>query len=114
MEIRCRKCDCSHNTGASCSAKSIDVDKQHGCGTYIKNELKQNLIIENGNLFEVSEELVAKNMKNVPLSCCAKTCLFNKNGKECTAHGITVIDGAQDGAPEGCSAVAECATYCEE
>jgi len=113
MEIRCRKCDCSYNTGASCEAKGIQVGRGHDCETYLKNELKQNLIIENGNLFEVAEELVSKNMKNVPLACDAKSCIFNKSGKECTANGITVIDG-DDESQKGCSEKAECATFCEQ
>ena len=116
MEIRCRKCDCSYNTGASCAAAEIEVDKGFHCKTYLKNNLKSDLIIENGNLFEISESLVAKNVKNVPLKCSAKTCLYNKSGCECTANGITIIDGDQVVDTKNntcCSPNAECATYVE-
>ncbi|MCL2570152.1 MAG: DUF1540 domain-containing protein [Firmicutes bacterium] len=103
MEIRCKKTDCAYNTGASCSAESIMVGGYADCETYSPDELKKSLIIKNGNLFEISEELVAKNTRNVPLSCRAKHCLFNRQSK-CYANGITVIDDEDD---------AGCATFIE-
>ena len=103
MEIRCKKCDCSYNTGASCGADHIDVGGNADCETYNCDELKESLMVENGNLFEISEELVAKNMRNVPLNCRARDCLFNRLDK-CYANGITVIDDDND---------AGCATFIE-
>ena len=101
MEIRCRKGDCAYNNGCSCNAKAIDVTRGIACETYIKDELKKSLIIQNGNLFEVSEELVARNLRNVHLKCMAKGCLYNQDTK-CQANGISVIDNEDD---------AECATF---
>lgn len=112
MEIRCRKGDCAYNTGCSCSAKCVEVDKAADCKTYHRDELKKSLIIENGNLFEISEELVAKNLRNVPLTCRATNCLYNR-GRLCHANGISIIDdfrGDPDGGTETC---APCATYIE-
>lgn len=103
MEIRCRKGDCTHNTGCSCMAKEIMVTRQGNCMTYQKDELKESLIIENGNLFEISSELVAKNLRNVPLKCRASNCLYNRS-KECHANGIFIIDDEN---------LAECATFIE-
>jgi len=110
MEIRCRKTDCSYNTGASCKAAKINV-ANGCCQTYAKNDLKQALIIENGNLFEISEELVAKNVRNVPLSCQQKNCLYHRKDCSCSAHGITVIDGELEDGDTVCSKNAECATF---
>jgi len=73
------------------------------CESYQSDELKKSLIIKNGNLFEISEELVAKNLRNVPLSCRARHCLYNKEMK-CHANGISIIDDESD---------AECATFIE-
>jgi len=103
MEIRCRKGDCKFNTGCSCGAGIIEVDRGHMCGTYCKDMLKESLIIQNGNLFEVSEELVAKHLKNVGLGCKARNCLFNREAM-CYANGISVIGDEGD---------ACCATYIE-
>ena len=103
MEIRCKKGDCKHNTGCSCSARSIEISRGTGCCSYRKDQVKENLIIENGNIFEISEELVTRNLKSVPLDCRAKNCLYNRN-ELCCANGITVIDGNNHDN-------AECATY---
>jgi len=105
MEIRCRKGDCSYNTGCSCNAKGIEVSKDADCCSYIKDELKHSLIIENGNLFEISEELVARNLRDVPLKCKSRNCLYNRE-QLCSANGISVIDEC-DGQE------AACATYIE-
>jgi hypothetical protein len=111
MEVRCRKGDCSFNTGCSCKAKGITIEREStACDTYDKDPIKKSLIIENGNIFEVTDkEVVAKNMRNVPLACEAKSCLYNKNAK-CCANGITVIDGnnTETGRED-----AECATFVE-
>ena len=104
MEIRCRKGDCTFNNGCSCMAKSVMVGKRGDCEAYDCDELKQNLIIENGNLFEISEELVARNLRDVSLGCMARSCLYNKEQK-CYANGISVIDEDSD---------AQCATYIEK
>lgn len=103
MEILCRKTDCTYNTGCSCKANGIDVDRAFRCATFTKDDLKEALIIENGNLFEVSEELVPKNIRNVPLGCRARNCLYNREEK-CYANGISIIDDSDE---------AECATYIE-
>jgi len=84
-------------------AKEIMVTRQGNCMTYQKDELKESLIIENGNLFEISSELVAKNLRNVPLKCRASNCLYNRS-KECHANGIFIIDDEN---------LAECATFIE-
>ena len=108
MEIRCRKGDCSYNNGCSCTAKEIEVTRDACCSTYMADSVKQTLIIENGNLFEVSEELVAKNLRNVGLVCRATDCLYNR-GRLCHANGISIIDET----PETTSETAPCATYIE-
>ena len=82
-------------------AKDVHVGKGVDCESYHRDELKNSLIIENGNLFEISEELVAKNMRNVPLACSARVCIYNKDEK-CYANGISVIDDENE---------AVCATY---
>ena len=103
MEIRCKKGNCKHNTGCSCSAKSVEVSRGVVCNSYENDELKEDLMIENGNIFEVAEELVARNLKNVPLVCRVKNCLYNRQ-ETCHANGITVIDGDDS---------ADCATFIE-
>lgn len=109
MEIRCKKGDCTHNTGCSCRAKNIDIEKNTAaCGSYVKDDLKENLIIRNGNLFDVADELVPGNTNNIPLDCHQRGCLYNKKEK-CCANGITVIDGETPDGKED----AECATFIE-
>ena len=105
MEIRCKKENCEYNTGCSCKAHSIAVDRAHSCCTYTPSPLKQNLIDQNGNIFEVAENKVQNHLRNVPLTCTARTCLFNKEEK-CQANGISVIDGDQGEQEAGC------ATFC--
>ena len=106
MEIRCKKGDCKHNTGCSCDAKSIMIERGSvTCASYVKDSLKENLIIENGNIFQVAEELVERNTNNVPLECQQRSCLYNKD-LQCLANGITVID---NDAKADCNA--ECATF---
>lgn len=105
MEIRCKKGDCKHNTGCSCCAGTVEIERVVTCGSYVKDDIKEALMIENGNIFEVAEELVSKNIKDVPLACRARNCLYNKSDK-CSANGITVIDGEVANHEE-----AECATF---
>ncbi|MCL2846519.1 MAG: hypothetical protein FWE38_02395 [Firmicutes bacterium] len=83
-------------------AKLVSVGRKSNCESYMSDELKHNLIIENGNLFEISEELVARNLRNVPLACRARICLYNREGS-CWANGISVIDDDD----------AQCATFIE-
>lgn len=110
MEIRCRKGDCTHNTGSSCRAKAIKICKDTAeCETFQQDDIKHSIVIENGNIFEAAENLKAANTRNVPLSCTATDCLFNKS-KDCIANGIVVVD---DGATEE-KCGASCATFCED
>ena len=102
MEIRCKKEDCKHNTGCSCKANLIDVDRAAHCGSYINNPIKDDIMAENGNIFKVAEEKVAQNLLNVPIECHAKNCLFNKD-ERCHANGITVTEGEK---------LADCVTFC--
>ena len=103
MEIRCKKEDCKHNTGCSCRASSIEIDRIHHCDSYVKNPIKQRLMQDNGNIFEVAEEMVPHHLKNIPLECVAKNCLYNKT-ELCHANGITVVEDSN---------CADCATFCE-
>jgi hypothetical protein len=91
MEIRCKKGNCKHNTGCSCCAHTVEISRAVECNSFVKDEIKDDLMIENGNIFEIAEELVPKNLKNVPLACRARNCLYNKQD-QCHANGITVID----------------------
>ena len=101
MEIRCRKCDCTHNTGSSCRARAIKICKDTAeCETFKKDNVKEEVIIRNGNLFKASKSLPAKNTRNVPLSCKATECLFNKQ-ENCIANGILVEEDS-----------ACCVTFC--
>ena len=109
MEIRCKKGDCKHNTGCSCSAKGVEISRGVECNSYVKDEIKKDIMIENGNIFQVAEELVPKNLKNVPLECRARVCLYNKQDL-CHANGITVIDGEKENKNIEC---ADCATFIE-
>ena len=96
MEIRCKKGDCTYNTGCSCAAKHVDIDKNTAeCKTYNCDPVKHNIVIENGNIFDVADQMVAKNTNNVPLDCDATSCLYN-NDKKCVANGITVTDDIKD------------------
>ena len=104
MEIRCKKGNCKHNTGCSCSAKFVEINRGVACSSYQMDEIKENLMIENGNIFEIAENLVAKNLKDVPLECRVRNCLYNQQDK-CHANGITVICGGDDDA--------DCATFIE-
>ncbi|MDR0462350.1 MAG: DUF1540 domain-containing protein [Christensenellaceae bacterium] len=103
MEIRCKKENCGHNTGCSCKAGSINVDKATHCDSYSPDLLKEELTEQHGHIFQVAESKVKRNLKNVPLQCNATGCLFNKE-KRCNANGITVIDD---------KGKADCATFCE-
>jgi len=108
MEIRCKKGNCKHNTGCSCSAKDVEISRGTECNSFVKDEIKDDLMIENGNIFEVAEELVPKNLKNVPLECRARNCLYNRQDM-CHANGITVINTDDESDEE-----ADCATFCEK
>jgi hypothetical protein len=111
MEIRCKKENCEHNTGCSCKASKVAVDKGHRCDSFNGDPLKDTLIAGEGHIFEVAEEKVKAHLKSVPLSCTARTCLFNKETK-CTANGITVIDESKkESVSRDC---ADCATFCEK
>lgn len=109
MEIRCRKGDCNYNTGSSCKAKSIHVCKKTAaCETYDKDESKKSVTVEKGKMFESTKSLPPKNTNNVPLSCSAAECLFNKK-ENCIANGIVVVDAEPGTRNGGCGA--SCATY---
>ena len=108
MEIRCKKGNCKFNTGCSCAANEVEIGRGIECNSYTKDEIKDNLMIENGNIFEIAEELVPKNLKSVPLQCRARNCLFNR-ADICHANGITIIDGGGDNKNR-----ADCATFCEK
>ena len=110
MEIRCRKCDCVHNTGSACRASKVNICKDTAeCATFEHDNNKEGVTVENGNLFRAAKSLTSKNARNVPLSCAARACLFNKQ-EDCTANGICVMD---DGATEyKCGA--SCATFIED
>ena len=109
MEIRCKKGDCKHNTGCSCRAKGVEITRGTvSCNSYVKDDLKENLIIRNGNIFDIVDELVPANTHNVPLQCRQRNCLYNKSEK-CCANGITVIEGETPDGEED----AECATFIE-
>ena len=108
MEIRCKKQDCRHNTGCSCRAGHITVDRAHHCASYEKDALKQDIIDNNGDIFSVSDKRAPNHLRNVPLDCKAKSCLYNRQ-EQCSADGISVID-CNDGDPQ--DDFADCATYC--
>jgi len=103
MEIRCRKGTCRFNNGCSCLADHVEVSKVACCNSFTPDPLKENVTVSNGNLFEISKELSPRNLRNVPLSCRSRNCLFNKETK-CCANGIFVIDDEEN---------AGCATYIE-
>lgn len=90
MEIRCKKNDCRHNTGCSCAAHKVEIDRGIACNSYERDPLKKNLIRDCGNIFAVAEDKINANVKNVPLACRAKACLHN-NSEKCHANGISVI-----------------------
>lgn len=106
MEIRCKKDDCKHNTGCSCRAGEIRIDRGEHCASYVRNQLKDNLIRENGNIFAVADDMAKQHLRTVPLACCAKECIYNKE-RRCHANGITVVDGKND-------TCADCATFCAD
>ena len=109
MEIRCRKGNCRHNTGCSCRAKAIKIcDETAECETFQKDNIKEKILIENGNIFEVADDLKPINTRNVPLTCTATECLFNKK-EHCIANGIVVVDDGATTEKHGAS----CATFCE-
>jgi len=70
---------------------------------FTPDPMKAEMSVSGGNLFEISRELSPRNLRNVPLSCRARNCLFNKESK-CCANGIFVVDDEAD---------AGCATYIE-
>lgn len=106
MEIRCKKGNCHFNTGCACSAKTVEIDRGVTCNSYTPDKDKEDMTIENGNLFDVAEKMADKDLKNVPLACRATDCLYNHTEK-CHANGITVTDGEQ----EKSSDCADCVTY---
>ena len=110
MEIRCKKGNCEFNTGCSCKAKKVDISNgTAACTTYTKDPNKNNIVIENGNLFDAAKGMPAKNTLNVPLQCAAIRCIYNKTEK-CIANGILVIDDQTS----SCDAEAACATFVEK
>ena len=108
MEIRCKKEDCKFNTGCSCKAGMLEVDNKHHCATYSNDPLKEELIKEEGSIFEVADKIAPNHLLNVPLECAAKNCLYNKSS-QCHADGISVIDVDEDSGD-----VADCATFCAQ
>jgi hypothetical protein len=103
-EIKCKKETCEYNTGCSCCAGCVTIDRGTHCNSFVENPLKEELTEAHGHIFQVPDKKVKRNIKNVPLNCTATSCLFNKD-KLCQANGITVIDEEQK---------ADCATYCEK
>ena len=103
-EIKCKKETCEHNTGCSCCAGSINIDRGTHCDSFVENQLKEELTEQHGHIFQVKEKKIKRNIKSVPLACTATNCLFNKE-KKCNANGITVIDE---------KACANCATFCKK
>jgi len=89
----------------------VEIDRGEHCLSYVKDDIKENLIIENGNIFQVAEEMVEKNLRNVTLVCRARSCLYNRQDK-CHANGITIIDG--DDESDDTTITADCATYCKK
>jgi hypothetical protein len=71
-------------------ASGIKINKAGECGTFSISKDK----------VEMSKEIVPLNCKDVPLSCDACSCLFNKK-KLCHANGISIIGNT------------DCATYIE-
>ncbi|MCL2621969.1 MAG: DUF1540 domain-containing protein, partial [Firmicutes bacterium] len=90
MDIKCKRLDCTHNSGCSCSARSINITRATLCNKYASSDHKAALLKINNNLIEASAELSPQNLKDVHLVC-DSPCLYNKCGK-CYANGITVID----------------------
>lgn len=110
MEIRCRKCDCVHNTGSSCRARSVRIHEHTAeCDTFAHACGKTGATIEKGTLFSAAKSLPAKNTRNVPLTCAAKECLFNKR-EHCIANGICVVDDDSIRAMDA-ECGASCATF---
>jgi hypothetical protein len=97
--------DCQYNNGCSCRAESVCVFRCAACGTYKSNPGKRELLKGNPDIFELAEELVPVKIKNVPLSCRAGLCLFNRAGY-CRANGISVTDNPG-------RRRADCATFIE-
>lgn len=93
MEIKCKKCECSHNKGCCCCANKIKIGKQVDCESYDYSEENANNLKQQTakNMFEIGEPLHPHvSNKEVDIYCDAK-CLFNKCGK-CVANGITVLE----------------------
>jgi len=110
MEIRCRKCDCAHNTGSSCRARTVHIHEHTAeCDTYAPDCAKHAVTVQKGTLFRAAKSLPPKNTRNVPLACAAHECLFNKR-ENCIANGICVVDDAAL-ATTGTGCGASCATF---
>lgn len=105
MNIRCRKVDCIYNKSATCHAEDVTVFRCAACGTYKEDRDKKKMLKDNPAIFELAEELTPTIPNNIPLSCRAGICLFNRSGR-CTANGIAVIDNDERGR-------ADCATFIE-
>lgn len=105
MEIRCRKNDCHFNNGCSCNASSVNIYRCGTCGAYECDSVKRDKINKDPNFFELASELVPGNTNNVPLTCKAGLCLFNRAGS-CRANGISVVDDDSHN-------LAGCATFIE-
>ena len=101
MEIRCKKGNCKHNQNCACHAQQVEINLDVACSSYRNDSAKQNISIEDGNLFNVAKDLPKQNIKNVALECRVKNCLYNRNEK-CHANGITVSDATRE---------ADCVTY---
>ena len=92
MDIKCKKCECTHNKSCCCCAGSIKIGKGVDCETYEYSEANaENLKQQTSqNLFETSNLSPRVANKSAKIYCDAY-CLFNSNGI-CTANGISVLE----------------------
>jgi hypothetical protein len=98
--------DCHYNNGCSCKANEVNVFRCGSCGTYKSNPQKREQLNGDPDVFELAQDLVPSRTKDVPLSCRAGACLFNRSGF-CRANGISIIDNTERNR-------ADCATMIEK
>jgi len=93
MDIKCRRTTCCFNKGHTCCATKVDITSKAVCCTFTRNlGVEEDAVDLSRHMFESAPEYAnSRNIKNVCLTCSAKQCLFNQEGK-CRANGITVID----------------------
>ena len=91
MDINCRKLNCVHNKKCVCTAKTINIDKNSICDSFVEDKDKPVEDLSKTMFQKTPEYENFRHIKDANIECYTH-CIFNKEGK-CLANGIIVLDG---------------------